>query len=64
MSVFPKWLYHADCEPLMVVSLAQLKALGAGWAESPAEAEAAKADLAKKLKVKEPKEAKASKESQ
>jgi hypothetical protein len=34
---YPKWLYHADCEPLLVQSHEQHVALGNGWCESPAE---------------------------
>lgn len=37
---YPKWLYHAKAEPLMVQSKSQHEALGPGWAESPDEAKA------------------------
>lgn len=38
MSSYPKWLYHHSKEPELVADEAAHKALGPGWAESPAEA--------------------------
>lgn len=43
MSQYPKWLYHASQEPRIVADEAAHKALGPGWAESPADAKAAPA---------------------
>jgi hypothetical protein len=34
---YPKWKYHAVKEALIVGSEAEERALGEGWAESPAE---------------------------
>jgi hypothetical protein len=33
---YPKWLYHAEKEAVIVPDEAAHKALGAGWVESPA----------------------------
>jgi hypothetical protein len=37
MSVYPKWLYHSKCEPKVVKSEVEHKALGGDWKESPAD---------------------------
>lgn len=33
---FPKWLYHATEEPVIVNDPAEEAALGGGWADTPA----------------------------
>lgn len=37
MSSYPKWLYHATKDALLVPDEVAHKALGAGWYESPAD---------------------------
>lgn len=34
---YPKWLYHAEKEPIVVKDQKEHEALGAGWVESPAD---------------------------
>ncbi len=53
MSSYPKCLYHATKEPVIVPDEAAHKALGAEWKESPAEFEPApKAEQRPSKKVK------------
>lgn len=56
MSSYPKWLYHPTLEPRIVHDEAGHKVLGAGWAESPAEA--AKPPAPEATPTPEPKEEK------
>lgn len=43
-NMYPKWLYHAEKEAVLVVDHAAHRALGAGWYESPAEIPASAAE--------------------
>jgi len=50
---YPKWLYHADAEPLLVKSEKQRVAIGAGWEESPVEAKKPEQKIIKKSESKD-----------
>jgi len=39
MENYPKWLYHAKKEPVIVQSAEEQKSLGKGWEEAPIEKE-------------------------
>lgn len=40
MQSYPKWLYHPSKPAALVADETERKALGAGWAESPADVSA------------------------
>lgn len=53
-NVYPKWLYHAESDPILVNDQAQHEAVGASWAESPDEAKAAAQVAAQAAKATKP----------
>ena len=55
MSTYPKWLYHAAREAVVVADEAAHKALGPGWFESPADVRAVGPDRAAPTLGEEPK---------